>query len=90
MGFTHRQLERIVRGFSNHRRIQLLYLLQRQPEMSVNEIAREVRSDFRTISEHLRRLAIAGLVVKRNQAQSVRHAVTERGRAVLTFLKTVK
>lgn len=85
-----RKLERIVRGFSNHRRIQLLDLLDRRPELSVQEAAEEVRSDYRTVAEHLRRLTIAGLILKRNQAQTVRHALTDRGRRVLMFLRTLE
>lgn len=87
---TYRQLEGIVRGFSNHRRIQILELLDRQPELSLLEITKIVRSGFRPVSEHLRRMAIAGLILKRNEGRSVRHRLTERGRNVLLFLRKVE
>ena len=86
---SFRQLERIVRGFSNHRRIQLLDLLSRQPDLSVNEITLKVGSRFRPISEHLRRMAIAGLVLKRNEGRSVRHSLTRRGESILKFVRTL-
>ena len=55
---TYRQLERIVRGFSNHRRIEILELLEKEPELSVIEIAERLKINFKTASEHVRRLTI--------------------------------
>ena len=86
---NHRQLERIVRGFSNHRRIQIVELLDRKPELSVLEISDHVRSGFRAVSEHLRRLTIAGLIVKRSEGRAVRHRLTDRGGRVLEFLRAL-
>lgn len=83
-------LERLVRGFSNHRRIEMLYLLAAEPELSLFEIADTLHINMKTGSEHLRRLAIAGLVMKRNQGSAVRHALTPRGNLVLKFLRTLE
>ncbi|OGG53745.1 hypothetical protein A3H16_04325 [Candidatus Kaiserbacteria bacterium RIFCSPLOWO2_12_FULL_53_8] len=85
-----RQLERIVRGFSNHRRIQIMNLLQKRPEMSVEEISSTLNINGKTGSEHIRRLAIAGHVVKRNEGNSVRHKLTKRGQSILKFLRTLE
>ena len=85
-----RDLERIVRGFSNHRRIEILTLLERAPELSVIEIAEELGINFKTASEHIRRLAHAGLVLKRNEGAAVRHALTPIGRSILKFLRTLE
>lgn len=87
---NYRHLERLVRGFSNHRRIQILELLRRHPEMSVDEIASEFNINYKTVSEHIRRLAIAGLVLKRNEGNSVRHALTPRAKSILKFLRTLE
>ncbi|OGG80366.1 hypothetical protein A3A39_04235 [Candidatus Kaiserbacteria bacterium RIFCSPLOWO2_01_FULL_54_13] len=85
-----RRLERAVRGFSNHRRIQILELLQQDPELSVEEIASTLRTNYKTAAEHIRRLAIADLVIKRNEANTVRHKITPRAAAVLKFLRTLE
>lgn len=85
-----RQLERIVKGFSNHRRIEIVQLLDRLPELSVSEIASELKINFKTASEHIRRLAISGLVMKRNDGAVVRHALTASGRLILKFLRTLE
>lgn len=85
-----RKLERLVRGFSNHRRIEILVLLRRTPELSVNEIAVALKINFKTSAEHVRRLAIAGLVLKRNEGHYVRHKITRRATLVLEFLRTLE
>ena len=88
--YTQRQLERIIKGFSNHRRIQILTLLNYIPELSVGEIAQKLKINLKTASEHIRRLAISGLVLKRNQGKNVRHKLSDRGLIVLTFLRTLE
>ncbi|OGZ98485.1 MAG: hypothetical protein A3C07_02650 [Candidatus Sungbacteria bacterium RIFCSPHIGHO2_02_FULL_47_11] len=85
-----RKLEKIVRGFSNHRRIQIVELLARAPDLSVAEVSDELEVDFRTISEHLRRLASAGLVLKRNVGNEVEHALSTVGKSILKFLRTLE
>ena len=90
MKLNYRQLERVVRGFSNHRRIEILELLEKIPELSVVEISEKLKINFKTASEHIRRLTIAGLVIKRSAGASVRHKLTERGELILKFLRTLE
>ncbi|HEY4528555.1 MAG TPA: winged helix-turn-helix domain-containing protein [Candidatus Paceibacterota bacterium] len=85
-----RQLERIVKGFSNHRRIEIMELLARQPELSVMEISDKLKINFKTGSEHIRRLALASLVLKRNEGNTVRHLLTTLGHSILKFLRTLE
>jgi predicted transcriptional regulator len=85
-----RKLEAIVRGFSNHRRIQIMGLLADKPRLSVLGVAAELNVNFKTIAEHLRRLTAAGLVAKRNRGSAVEHALTDRGATILKFLKDFK
>lgn len=85
-----RHLERLVRGFSNHRRIEIMELLDKHPELSVAGIANKLKINFKTASEHIRRLAIAGIVLKRNDANEVRHRLTDRGLSILKFLRTLE
>lgn len=85
-----RQLEQIVRGFSNHRRIQMPVLIEENPEQSVNEIAKALRINLKTSSSHLKRLIIAGLIMKKSQGKNIRHKITKRGLFILTFLRTLE
>ena len=41
---NYRALERIVKGFANHRRIEILYLLRREPELSVDDISERLHN----------------------------------------------
>jgi predicted transcriptional regulator len=86
----YRKLERVVRGFANHRRIEILELLREEPELSVVEIAERLGINFKTASEHIRRLAIAGLLLKRSDGASVRHKLTNCGLLILKFLRTLE
>lgn len=85
-----RQLERVVKGFANHRRIEMLHLLAESPELSVDEVATALKINFKTASEHIRRLAIAGLVLKRSDGNSVRHKLTTRAETILKFLRILE
>lgn len=85
-----RKLERIAKGFANHRRIEILGLLKTNPELSLFEISEESGINLKTASEHVRRLSMAGLVVKRSAGRSVKHKLTDRGHDVLTFLRMLE
>lgn len=84
------RLERVVKGFANHRRIEILELLKNNPELSVIEIAENLDINFKTASEHIRRMAIAGLLIKRAAGSSVRHKLTKTGLSILKFLRTLE
>lgn len=86
----YRHLERFVRGFSNHRRIQILELLKSNPELSVDDITGKLKINYKTASEHIRRLAISGLILKRSEGSTVRHKLTSAGEKILKFLRTLE
>ena len=90
MARNFRQIERVVRGFSNHRRIQILYLLESRPELDVMEIADACGIQFRNASEHLRRLTVAGLILKQPKGNRVQHALSPRGRTALAFARKLE
>ncbi len=90
MAKRDRQLELIVKGFANHRRIEILRLLSREPQLSLQQIAQRLRINFKTASEHVRRTTLAGLTTKRSHGRWVRHKLTTRGRIVLAFLRTLE
>lgn len=90
METNYRKLERVVKGFANHRRLQILDLLKREPELSVDEIAEKLHMGYENASDHIRKLAIAGLVMKRNDGSSVRHKLTPRAEIILMFCKKLE
>ena len=87
---SHRELERIVKGFANHNRIKILGLLGKEPNLSVQEISDEVKSDFKNVSAHITKMAIAGLVIKKSEGNIVRHRLSRRGKSILQFVRIIE
>jgi len=87
---TYYDLERIVKGVANHRRIEILEILVKKPEMSVAEVADKLKLNFKTTSEHIRKMAISGLLMKRSDSKSIRHKLTKRGELILKFLRILE
>lgn len=85
-----RNMERVTKGIANHRRLEIIDLLQKKPELSVEEIAEILKINFKTASEHIRRLAISGLLMKRHEGNFVRHKLTTRGSTILKFLRILE
>ena len=81
------KLERIVKGFASHRRLQILDLLKKEPELSVNDISERLNIGYENTSDHIRKLAIAGLVMKRASGNNVLHKITPRAESILVFCK---
>jgi DNA-binding transcriptional ArsR family regulator len=87
---TNRELERIVKGFANHRRLQILELLHKEPELSVQEISEELKSEMKNISAHITKMSVSGLLMKRSDSKSVRHRLTKRGIIILKFVRMLE
>jgi len=43
--------------------------------------------NYENTSDHIRKLAIAGLVIKRYEGNTVRHKLTDRAKTVISFCK---
>lgn len=84
------RLQKIVRGFSNHRRIEMMELLDSEPNLSLSAIAGKLNINFKTASEHVRRLTLADLITKHNRGAEVLHILTKRGAYILKFLRTLE
>lgn len=81
-----RKLERVFKGVANHRRIDILLLIKKRPDISLIDIAEILDCNFRTISEHTRRLVTAGLVNKRYQSRSVLHSLSPYGEKIIKII----
>ena len=90
MAASYRKIERTVKGFANHRRLQILDLLHKEPELSVDDIAERLGIGYENTSDHIRKLAVAGLVMKRSDGTSVRHKLTPRAESILVFCKKLE
>jgi len=90
MATNYRKIERVVKGFANHRRIQILELLHKGPELSVDNVAEKLKIGYENASDHIRKMAITGLVMKRNQGTRVLHKLTPRAESILVFCKKLE
>jgi DNA-binding transcriptional ArsR family regulator len=84
------EVEQILKGVSNHRRLEILELLLDNPGLSILGISEKLKVDFRTISQHTQRLTRSGLVKKKNIGPAVCHTVTTRGKSILMFCRTLE
>lgn len=90
MTLKYRNLERVMKGFANHHRLEILELLNTEPELSVSEISKKLKIGYENASDHIRKLAIAGLIMKRSDGPNVRHKLTPRAVFILAFCKKLQ
>lgn len=82
-----RKLERIFKGTSNHWRIEILMLINKNPDITLIDIARKLNANFKTISEHIKKLVTAGLVRKKYLGREVTHTLSPYGEKICEILK---
>ena len=84
---TAKQMERHLKGVSNHYRIEILMLIDQVKEITLEDIIDKIDGNRGTIGEHTRRLVLAGLVSKKYDGRFVQHALTPYGQFFVRFLK---
>jgi DNA-binding transcriptional ArsR family regulator len=83
-----KELEIIIKGAGNHYRIEILIMLQKTPNLSLEQITENIDGNIKTISEHTKKLTQAGLVIKKYIGKSVGHTLSPYGKAMVNFLKS--
>jgi len=83
-----RTLERVFKGAANHWRIKILFLISEKPGISLDDIVSKLKGVYPTISEHTKRLGIAGLINKNYRGKSVAHELSPFGKRMVKILKT--
>jgi len=90
MRMNYVKTERIVKGFANRKRLEILTLLKKEPGLSVDNIAERLNIGYENTSDHIRKLSIAGLVIKRSRGNNVLHRLTPRAESILVFCKKLQ
>ena len=86
---TPEQLERNFKGVANRRRIEVLLLVSRADKISLNEIAKQLKCNFKTLSEHTKKLVRAGLLNKNRAGDgSVKHSLSPYGKKFIKFMES--
>ena len=84
---TAKQLERYFKGAANHRRLSIILLVAASDGMTLEQIAKTLGCNIKTISEHTRRLVNAGLLNKNYQGRKVAHSLSPFGKKFVAFAK---
>ena len=90
MTLNYRNIERLMKGVANHNRLKILELIKKEPELSVMDISGKLKIGYENASDHVRKMAAAGLLMKRSDGPNVRHKLTPRAIAILAFCKRLK
>ena len=85
---TAKQMERHLKGMSNHYRIEILLLVARSEGITLDGIVETLDANEKTLGEHTRRLFQAGLVNKRYRGKFVEHTLSPYGKTFASFLKS--
>ncbi|OHA87946.1 MAG: hypothetical protein A2653_01800 [Candidatus Zambryskibacteria bacterium RIFCSPHIGHO2_01_FULL_43_25] len=83
------ELEKVFKGVSNHRRLEVLFLLNTQPNLSTDDIVEKLNINYQTGSQHIRKLVGAGLVSTHRKGSAVLHVLSPLGVKVLYFSKNI-
>jgi DNA-binding MarR family transcriptional regulator len=82
---TPKQLERYFKGAANHRRLQILRLLDKNSGITLEQISTSLQCNVKTVSEHTRRLVQAGLLNKEYKGREVAHSLSPFGKKFVEF-----
>lgn len=85
---TAKQMERHLKGMSNHYRIEILFLVSNRHGITLEEIVQALKANEKTIGEHTRRLYLAGLINKKYRGNFVEHTLSPYGKMFVRFLKS--
>ena len=83
-----KQLERHFKGVANHWRINILLILHKNNGLSLDEITEKLNANYKTISEHTRKLVLAGLINKKYMNGIVSHSLSPYGKKFVKFINT--
>lgn len=87
MNKSPKTLERYYKGVANHHRIAIIIMLHESKGMTLIEIAEELKGNFKTISEHTKRLHQAGLIAKEYRGNFVIHTLSPYGEIMYKTFK---
>lgn len=85
---TPLQMERHFKGVANSRRIEILFIIDKENGITLDGICKAIKGNPKTISEHARKLVQSGLVNKERSGRGMHHYLSPYGKCFLKFIKT--
>ena len=82
-----KRAEKLTKGFANRWRIKILFLLDRDPGLTVDGVCKSLDANFLTTASHLSKLAQVGFIEKKYRGRYVEHQLTKLGRHIITLCK---
>jgi DNA-binding transcriptional ArsR family regulator len=87
---SHKELERTLKAFANKRRLAIVQLIQKRKEISVGDVAREIRVSIKATSKHLALLSGVGVLDKEQRGTNMFYRLAsdmpDPARKILSFL----
>lgn len=87
---NEKTLERILKALANRRRLAILRFLKKKKEVSVGDIAGEIKLSFNATSKHLLLLAASGIVDREQRGLQMYYSLLpgmpEAARRIVTLL----
>jgi DNA-binding transcriptional ArsR family regulator len=83
----YKDLEIILKGLANKKRLMILDFLNRTGENDTGTIADYLNTDYKIAIPHLEKLLRAGLITKRRDGLIVHYQISNLGRRILLLLK---
>ncbi len=81
-------MERHLKGMANHYRIGILLTVAAEEGITLEGVVNALHANEKTIGEHTRKLAIAGLINKKYNGKFVEHTLSPYGKMFVNFLKS--
>jgi DNA-binding transcriptional ArsR family regulator len=83
----YKDLEIILKGLANKKRLMILDFLNRTGENDTGTIADYLNTDYKIVIPHLEKLLKAGLITKRREGLIVHYQISNLGKRILHLLK---
>lgn len=87
---SSKQIEKHIKGVANHRRIDILLLVSNSQGITLDDIAKNLNCNFKTVSGHALKLVNAGLVDKNYNGRAVSHFLSPYGKIFVKFINEFK
>ncbi len=86
---TYTRLEIFCNAISSRRRIEILNIIYEEKNISLEKIAELLPTSKQNASLHTYKLLHQGLIAKRKNGLITEHIITQRGKKVLSFIKSI-
>ncbi len=83
-----KKFEKIFKGVGNHWRVRILLIINDKDKINLEEIVKNVKGNYQTISEHVRTLEKNGLIYKKYKGKHIQHSISPYGNKIIKFIKS--